>query len=221
MKNSCLVILLCLTAFVRSSVVHAQANMYEDELKTFTGGIALGLNLAQVDGDMYFGYNKPGISSGCFVRVHFTPRLSVGMELLYTQKGSNGDAVIESPFMGTYVAKCHIGLSYVEVPVTIQYKYANFTAEAGASYARLVKTNEWILVEPSVPVSPVLNRFNGDDLEYVFGLSRKVYKNLIANIRFQYSIVSIRPTDRVPPGYAYGTKGQFNNLFCARLLYEF
>jgi hypothetical protein len=206
--------------FPGSVDAYGQSNFYEEETKPFTGGLVLGLNLAQVDGDQYFGYNKPGISTGGFVRVHYTKRLSTALEILYAQKGSRGDAVIESPYAGSYVARCHIGLSYVEVPLTMQYSYASFSAEAGVSYARLIKTNEWIQVVPSVPIDVVENRFNNSDLNYVFGLSRKVYKNLLVNVRFQYSVRSIRPVDRVPYGYAYGSKGQFNNLFCVRLLYE-
>lgn len=213
-------ILFCLLV-VAGSYGYAQKGLYLEDPQTFTGGLVAGLNLAQVDGDMYFGYNKPGLSTGGYVRINFNPVWSAGMELLYTQKGSRGDAVIESSYTGSYVAKCHIGLNYVEVPVTVRYKYAGFAVEAGASYSRLVKTNEWILVQPSVPIDKQQNRFNDNALDYVFGLSRKVRRHLLAELRFQYSIISIRPTDRVPPGYAYGSKGQFNNLFCARLAYEF
>ena len=201
--------------------VLAQKGLYLEAPQTFTGGLLLGLNLAQVDGDMYFGYNKPGLSTGGYVRINFTPQWSAGMELLYTQKGSRGDAIIESSYTGSYVAKCHIGLNYVEVPVTVRYKFAGFAAEVGVSYARLVKTNEWILVQPSVPIDQQQNRFNDNALDFVFGLSRKVRKHLLAELRFQYSMIAIRPTERVPPGYAYGSRGQFNNLFCARLAYEF
>ncbi len=218
-----------------SCMVHAQSSMYEEDVKPFSGGIAAGLNFAQVDGDMYFGYNKAGVSVGTFVQIHFvvkgkkesisyfqihfTQRWGVGMEILYSQKGSRGDAVIESPFSGTSISQCHIGLSYVEVPVVLQYRYASFCLEAGASYSRLVRTNEWIYTPQEFPIDKEKNRFNNTDIEYVFGLSRKIYKHWHANVRFQYSVVSIRPIERVPTGYGYGSKGQFNNLFCARLMY--
>jgi hypothetical protein len=212
--------LLLLTGIFTGSYALAQ---YTDvyDLKPFTGGLSLGINLAQVDGDQYFGYTKPGITTGAFVTANFTNRWSATMELLYAQKGSIGDAIIESPFLGTYVARCHISLNYVEVPITVKYKYKYFDIEAGLSYARLVKTSEWIVVQPSVPISETENRFNSNDINYLFGASRRVYKNLYANLRFQYSVLSIRPYDRIPPGYGYGTKGQFNNLFVARLMYEF
>ncbi len=220
MMQVCRRFFLLVLAFSAVKSSFAQSNFYVEEPGVFTGGPVFGLNLAQVDGDQYFGYNKAGISAGVFVRIHYTSRLSTGVEILYSQKGSRGEAVLSSSYMGTYIATCHIGLNYVEVPVTMQYTYASFNAEAGLSYSRLVKTDEWILVDPPVAIDNVKNRFNNTDINYVFGLSRKVYKNLVANIRFQYSMISIRPIERVPYGYAYGTKGQFNNLFSLRLMYE-
>lgn len=191
----------------------------DDELKTFTGGAVLGLNLSQVDGDRYFGYYKPGISAGGFVSIHFTEHLSAQAELLYSQKGSHGDAVIESPYAGTSISQCHIGLSYVEVPLLLQYKYKSFVAEAGGSYAVLVRTNEWILEPQSLYIDKEGNRFNATDVNYIFGLRRQIWTRLHANIRFQYSLFSIRPVERVPVGYSWGSRGQFNNLLSVRLLY--
>jgi hypothetical protein len=189
--------------------------------KPFVGGLSGGINLAQVDGDRYFGFNKPGVSAGGFVRINFTTRWSACLEFLYSQKGSRGDAYIESSYFGTYVARCHIGLNYIEVPVTLQLRNKFFNSEAGLSYARLVKTSEWIVVQPSVPINEVTNRFNTSDFNYVFGISRRVHKHILVNARYQYSIASIRPSDRIPQGYGYGSRGQFNNLVSLRLLYEF
>lgn len=198
---------------------YARSSWYEEEVKTFTGGFAAGLNLAQVDGDLYFGYNKPGLSAGGFVRVHFNQQWSACGELLFSQKGSRGNAVIESPYMGTYVARCNIGLSYLEAPVTIQYDFGAFSLETGVSYAVLLKTNEWILAQQQPVISEVGNRFNSTDLDFIAGASRKLYKHWYLNVRFQYSLVPMRPYERIPAGYGWGTSGQFNNLFCVRLLY--
>jgi hypothetical protein len=192
----------------------------DDEFKPFRGGAVIGLNLSQVDGDRYFGYYKPGISTGGFVSIHFTECISAQAELLFSQKGSHGDAVIESPYVGTAVSKCHIGLSYVEVPLVLQYRYKSFVAEAGGSYAVLVHTNEWILEPQALYIDKEGNRFNTTDVNYIFGLGRQVWKHWHANVRFQYSLFAIRPQERIPIGYSWGTKGQFNNLLSIRLLYS-
>lgn len=193
--------------------------MYMEDVKAFSGGIAAGVNLAQVDGDKYFGYNKPGISAGVFVQIHFTSKFGAGMDILYSQKGSTGDAVMGDPLGSTSISRCHIGLSYVEVPFVFQYQFSSLMLEAGASYSRLLRTNEWIVEGQSLYIDKDANRFDNTDINYVFGVNRKVYKQLYANVRFQYSVLSIRPLERVPVGYGYGSKGQFNNLFSIRFMY--
>lgn len=212
MKYSCAT---CLFILLFTTGIKAQT----DEYKTFTGGGILGINLCQVDGDRYFGYTKPGVCAGAFVAIHFTERIGAQAELLFSQKGSHGDAVFESPFSGTAVAQCHIGLSYVEVPAVLQYKYKRLVAEAGASYSVLVRTNEWILGPQYRYIDEEGNRFNSTDINYIFGLRYQAWKRWHANVRFQYSVLPIRPYERIPVGYAWDTKGQFNNLFSVRFVY--
>jgi len=200
--------------------VYAQSNFYEEEFKTFSGGVLLGLNLAQIDGDRYFGYSKPGIATGVFVNMRFSGRWGMGMELLYAQKGSRGDAFVESMYLGTYVAQCHIGLNYVEVPVVVRYSKDKYLGEVGVSYSRLVKSKETIYEPQPLYIDEVKNSFSVTDLNYVLGVGRHLHKNFYCGIRFQYSIVSIRPAYRIPVGYGYGSEGQYNNLFSVRFMYQ-
>lgn len=179
-----------------------------------------GLNLAQVDGDLYFGYTKPGVVAGFFVQIQLREKLKAALELLYMQKGSIGDAEVESLYLGSYVARCHIGLNYVSVPVTVKYQLPAFELEGGIAYARLIKTDEWIVATPSVAIDEDKNRFNKSDISGIIGASREVYKSITVGIRYQYSLVPIRPIDRVPAGYGYGSAGQLNNLFSFRLMYS-
>ena len=210
-----------LVAFFLCTKVDAQSNYFADDQKVFNGGLILGANFTQVDGDTYYGYHKVGINVGGVVYVHFTHSFGASMELLYSQKGSRGEDIIESPSIGTYVEKYFMNLNYVEVPLTLHYIYHNFDLEAGVSYAYLITSGEWIEADQPVNIDPVLNRFNTTDFEYIFGISHKLYKKLYANIRFQYSILSVRPNDRIPFGYGYGNEGQYNNLFNLRLVYLF
>lgn len=199
----------------------AQSDFFLGEPKVFTGGLVLGANFTQVDGDDYFGYHRVGLNVGGIVYTHFTRSFGVSMELLYSQKGSRGEDIIESPAIGTYVTKCFMNLNYVEVPVTLHYTYHRYDAEVGLSYAYLVKSDEWVLADQPVNIDPVVNAFNKTDLEYIFGLSGRIYQKLYANVRFQYSITSIRSSDRIPYGYGYGNQGQFNNMFSLRFMYLF
>jgi hypothetical protein len=198
----------------------ARGNHYYDEdERTFRGGLAGGLNFSQVDGDRYFGYHKPGLHVGGFVQMRLNERMRLQMELLYTQKGSHGNAVAETPIAGTQVSLCHIGLSYAEVPVVVQYKYGRMMAEAGAAWAYLLRTNEWILEPQALYIDAVGNRFNNTDINCVLGVGRAFDKHWQVNVRFQYSAMAIRPPERVPTGYGYGTQGQYNNVMTVRVLY--
>ncbi len=213
-------LLAILLLFALDKQLYAQSNFYEEEYKTFSGGTLIGLNLAQVDGDRYFGYKKPGIAAGVFVNIHLSAKWGFGVEMLYSQKGSRGDAVVESVYAGTYVAQCHIGLSYIELPVVVRYKKNMYVGEAGISYNRLVKTTETILEPQPLYIDVDKNRFSGTDLNYVLGVGRHLHKHFYCGLRFQYSIFNIRPIERIPSGYGFGTRGQFNNLFSLRLIYQ-
>ena len=216
--RSIILVILLLASGMRS---RAQSNYFIEDPKVFNGGLILGMNFTQVDGDTYYGYHKVGLNAGGTVYVHFTQSFGASMEILYSQKGSRGEDVLESPAIGTYVIKYFMNLNYVEVPLTLHLIVHKFDLEAGMSYAYLIKSSEWVLADQPVLIDPVANAFSKTDLEYIFGMSRKLYKKLYVNARFQYSITSIRPAGRIPLGYGYGNEGQFNNLFNLRFIYLF
>jgi hypothetical protein len=197
----------------------AQEGYYIPEPKIFNGGVILGANFTQVDGDSFYGYHKIGLNAGGIVNVHFSNNVGVSIEMLYSQKGSRGVAVYESPAIGTYIEKYNMTLNYVEVPIMLHIFQGRFDYEAGASAAYLVKATEWVQADQPVVIDPVANRFNKSDVDVVVGASRRMYKQLYLNFRFEYSITSIRPADRIPVGYGYGAGGQYNNLVNLRLVY--
>lgn len=205
---------------------NAQSSYYvEPPHITFNGGLIFGTNFTQVDGDTYSGYHKIGINTGGVVYVHFTPKFGVSMELLYSQKGSRGMTDAYSTALGGYIGRYGMNLNYAEVPLLLHYVLKIYDRdvdmEGGASYGRLIKSSEWVVSDQPVIIDPIQNRFNTLDLNYILGASIKLYKKLYVDSRYQYSIIPIRPTDRVPIGYSYGSKGQFNNLCVLRLMYYF
>jgi len=214
------IVISCAVFAVCGQVV-AQSNYYIEEPKVFNGGLVFGTNFTQVDGDTFYGYHKVGINAGGVVYVHFNEVFGASMELVYSMKGSRGELVTESQTLGEYVEKYFMNLNYVEVPVTFHAISHGYDFEAGLSYALLVHSSEMVEADVPVVIDPVLNRFNTYDVDYIFGLSRKLYKRWYANARFQYSITSIRPSDRIPAGYGYGNNGQYNNMFNLRLMYLF
>ena len=202
----------------------AQNNMYVDpgeEPKTFSGGMVICANFSQVDGDTYSGYHKVGLNIGGKVYVHFSSVFGASMEIIYSQKGSKAETVYDSPNIGTYIESYSMKLNYAEVPIVFHIVSAPWDFEAGASFSYLISSSETIISDQPVVVDPVANRFNTTDVDVIAGLTRKIYKHLYGNIRYEYSLTSIRPSDRVPVGYTYGTAGQFNNLFNLRFVYMF
>ena len=201
---------------------HVYAQKYYEEMpKVFNGGLILGVNFAQVDGDTYYGFHKIGLHAGAQVYIHFTSKIGMTMDLLYAQKGSRGETVLQSGYVGTYVTKYFMDINYAEVPVTLHYKEHGLDFEAGLAYSRLINSKEYILSDQPVSIDPVKNAFGTMDIEYVVGLTAKVYKKFYANARYEYSVISIRPNDRIPVNYGYGNNGQYNNVFNVRMIYLF
>jgi outer membrane protein with beta-barrel domain len=187
--------------------------------KTFEGSLVFGANICKVDGDTYTGYHKIGIQAGGQVYVHFSPRLGVSMDLLYAQKGARGGEVKESYALGTYFDKYYLNLNYIEVPLTFHFNTGFFDYEAGISYARLITSAEWAEADVPVVIDPVLSRFNSDDWNYVLGVTVPIHKHWYGSIRYQYSIVPVRPFDRIPPRYSQYGVDQYNSLAVFRVVY--
>jgi len=208
-------------------MARAQDNFYiENPHMTFNGGLICGANFTQVDGDTYNGYHKVGLNTGGTVYIHFTKKFGVSMELLYSQKGSRGVDQEQSVYVGTYFSRYYMNLNYAEVPLLLHFIFKlngikkSIDFEAGGSYDRLINSKEWAVMFPPPIIDPVRNRFNIFDVDYILGANMNLYKHWYADARFQYSITSIRPLDRIPVGLSYGN-GQFNNVVSLRLLYMF
>lgn len=199
----------------------AQDYIYGYADKTFSGAAVAGVNFSQVDGDSYYGYHKVGLNIGAQAYAHFNTTWGMSMEFLYSQKGSRGQAIVESPTIGTYVTKYFMNINYIEVPFMLHTIYHDFDIEAGVSYGFLLQSNEYILSDQPVSITIDKNSFNTTETSFIFGLSHKLYGSFFANIRYQYSLAPIRSAEKIPIGYSYGNQGQFNNLFNLRVLYYF
>jgi hypothetical protein len=186
----------------------------------FEGGLVFGSCISQVDGDTYSGYHKIGLNTGGLVYINFTQSIGISMELLYVNKGSRGGVVNESPAVGTYIDKYYLNLNYVEVPLLFHLRIMEYyDFEGGVSYARLIKSHEWAEADVPIYIDPTLAYFNSQDINYVLGASVRLSKHWVGNARFQYSIVPIRPWDRVLPRYGQYGVNQYNNTVSLRMIY--
>lgn len=211
------ILILLFSGFAASTYAQEDYAMFED--RTFYAGLILGGNFAQVDGDNFAGYKKTGLNAGGVVYIKMDYNLALSMEVLFAQKGSRSK-IAQSLSPGQYVTRYGIDLNYAEVPVLINYfdrHKHNFGG--GFSYSRLATANEYITVSPPplTPYNPQQYPFKKGDLNLVFNGNLNVYKGLYFNLRFQYSLISIRA--KVPTNYIKAA--QYNNVWTVRLIYLF
>jgi len=195
---------------------------FEDEERTFWGGIAAGVNFSQVDGDGFAGYNKVGLNAGPVVYARLAPAFSMSLEFSLTQKGSKMRRISESVYTGQIVEMYDMKLNYVEVPLLFHFMPpGRFHYSLGGAYAYLLSAKESAVTVAPVHLDPNLYPFRSQDISITGGASYHIYKHWYLTGRFAYSLATIRDPGYIPIGYGGGGGGQRNNLFTFRLLYLF
>jgi len=183
------------------------------------GAVSVGMNLTQVDGDEFFGYNKIGLNVGPMVIVPFSKNRnwSVSMELLYTQKGSYHRGATDS-------TSFRLQQDYVEIPLLVHFTDKKLiSGGVGFSYGQMVyyketKNNVFdSLFQYQTPLS-------NNDISVIADLQIRLWSKLWANLRYQYSVKSNRTVVVVDPNvYPRDplTRYQYNNVITIRLTWVF
>ena len=198
------------------SVGYAQDEYQFFENRKFYEGLILGGNFCQVDGDNFAGYHRFGLNIGGVAYIKLDEHVTGSMEVLYSQKGARSTAPQELA-SGYYITNYGTVLNYAEIPVLINFfdDHKNHFG-GGLSYARLGTAREYITTNPATTYDPNDYQFKKNDLELLLNGSLHVYKGFFFNLRFQYSLLSIR--SKVPNI----TRGaQFNNMWTLRVMYIF
>jgi hypothetical protein len=204
-------------AFLFTSSAYAQ-KYYEDDYRTFFGGLLFGTNFSQVDGDNYAGYNKTGLNMGGIMYARLDADLALSMELLFSQKGAFGKNPILSTDGNFSIYDYKIKLNYAEIPIMLNYfdrRKSHFGA--GLSYSQLVNSNETFQSDKIYPTSLDAYPFKKTDLNFLLSGNLHLTKGFFLNIRFQYSMFPIRT--ELPPGLS--RREQFSNMWVMRLMYLF
>ncbi|WP_162903099.1 porin family protein [Taibaiella koreensis] len=215
-------IVTCCAGLLRGNTARAQASdetpLFNGE-RTFLGGLVLGANVSQVDGDYLNGYHKFGLNAGAVAYVNFSSKIGASMELLFSQKGSHSVSTLESPYYGSYFAKYTIHLNYAEVPVVLHYYVTEKThVGIGASYNLLISSREdYNDASFTTTVDSRLYPFARHTVDGLLSASRVLWRGLLVNVRFQYSLATIRKFSNIPQGL--GFENQKNNMFTFRLMY--
>jgi len=178
------------------------------------GGIALGLNASQVDGDEVYGYHKYGLNIGPFAIIPVYKNLfSISLETLYNQKGSYQRPQYNDSLSGEY----KLILNYVDVPVLFRYTDKDvFTFGTGFSWGKLVDFKEWEhgrRVNWNTPNGP----YKTSDVNVLIDVQFKLFTGLSFDFRYAYSVAKLR-TRTFLTGQI---RKQYNNIISFRLVYVF
>ena len=200
----------------------------------FKGEAILGGNLSQVEGDMVNGYRKLGFCGGMGIQFPFSFKQNsikpwaASMEILFTQRGARQKNYNYNPADTTpnsiytnYKFKYLLQNNYVCLNFLLHYTdKEKYTIGTGLAYNRLVyyKEIEFGVLQTYDSVA----RFKSDDLMFLFDLRLRVWQQLKAGFRFEYSLIPIRTRHFQPsPFYLEQTRRQKNNTLSLYLVYVF
>jgi hypothetical protein len=187
----------------------------------FHGGVLAGFNGSQVEGDLARGYHKMGFIGGAWIQTPITENFFWGMELKYSQKGSQINPTNKNNYR-YYI----YSLNYIDMPVIIGYNYKDvFSFFGGLSFNYLI--NKWgkdnYGTDPTVMYSDLseweLGMLAGIKVPFESMIKRRWARNFFVDLRFQYSVLSIYGDPN--PFYSYNYDYcQFNNLISTTLYYR-
>jgi len=177
----------------------------------FDGGVLLGLNASQVEGDTYKGFNKPGLAAGFYVQTDIAPAVFLGGEIKFNQKGSRKNVTAKDP------TKYIMRLNYIDLPIYAAFRTGSWGAIlAGIQPGFLLSGKEFNEYGefPSEDAHP----FNTLDLQGLVGFQFDIIDNLKADLRFALSVLPIR--DQPGETNYYWINNQFNNVISIELFYQ-
>ena len=187
------------------------------QAQDFGGGVILGLSTSQVGGDDLAGFHKAGLLVGVFANKSITELLSFQMEMTYIQKGSNNPNMNNPEHPND--SKQDISLSYIEVPLLLQYHQSDkLKIEGGVLTAYLVDGhyNDFNGKMPNA-----INPFISYDIGLLLGINYKYSENISLNTRIGNSILPIGSEDYENQVYNSSKKGKYNSVLSFALHYNF
>jgi hypothetical protein len=176
----------------------------------FRGGVLLGFNGCQVDGDNQSGYDKFGLMGGAYVFTPLNNHFDLQLEIEYMGKGAQS---VSNP-EGDYQTEFTINLQYIELPVLIRYNtLGKFGFEGGLGFGDLFASSETLTSGPTTQFA-----FKHFELSGILGFKYKLNDAFSVDARYSYSILSIGTTFTNTNAYI---SGLYNNLFSLALCYQF
>jgi hypothetical protein len=185
---------------------------YNSFSQRFKGGLLLGFNASQVDGDTYAGFDKFGIMGGAYVYTPISPLFDIQMEIKYMGKGARKRT------SEVDLTQYQSNLNYIEIPVLLRLNTKNkIGLEAGLGFGYLFSYS----LENEYGVLPLSEtpKFRSFELSYIVGIGYQFAPKFSVNLRYSYSVISIAKTPEVAYTY-FRRSGLYNNLFSLGIYYS-
>lgn len=181
----------------------------------FDAGLIAGFNAAQVEGDTYKGYNKPGVLAGIYVQTDVAPAVFAGFEMKYSQKGARNRIKPKDPDPVKYIMR----LGYIDLPVYVGFRTNDRGAIlAGISTGYLLHAKEFD--EYGEFVLENQNKFRNIDLQPFVGFKFDFLEQVSVDLRFALSVLPIRGQPGENATNYYWINNQFNNVISLALYYR-
>ena len=176
----------------------------------------VGVNMAQIDGDAYAGYNKIGFDVGADVMVRFHKYISASVGVGYTQWGAKYSII--SNANDSLGQRYRTNLNYIQIPLAINIHDKDIIMfSAGVNLSFLAKFNERneIGVNVTDTVQPQPKTF---DASAFAALHFIIKKQFAIGVKFSYSMIPIRGVETQYKPYTH-ISGEYNNTLTFRFMY--
>jgi len=150
----------------------------------FGGGISVGMNASQIDGDAVKGFNQAGLSLGVFVNYEVGDNIYIQPELIFEQLGSSFEGIV-------FVRTSHLSLPLllkINIPVEIGSNTQAIQLHAGPVLGLLIRARNDIGNDLS-------NNLKSYDTRLVAGLSYRLGPGFSFMLRYGYSLGSFIQTN--------------------------
>ena len=167
--------------------------------QNLNGGITLGMNASQVDGDFSGGFNQAGIRVGGFLGYQLSKNFAVQGQLLYEQLGSAGGNQGGRIIRANYFSFPLLGV--VDLPVILGEKEYLIQFQAGPVVGVLLDSKDFFgeFVDLSSP-----------DLRVLSGFAFALGKNALT-LHYGYSLTSLSGKSQGNPILTPNARGLFHN----------
>lgn len=156
----------------------------------FKGSVVAGLNLAQIDGDDLYGYNKLGFTGGFKLDYPVHQRVDMSLEMLFSEKGSTDGFGFGSP------ATSYTSLRYLDLPIMVSIKdwfiedanYHKVSAHAGLNFGYLFDAKS---TNGAIPSGA--DFYRQVDVSYFFGVNYRFNRRIGLTLRHTRAFNSLLP----------------------------